>query len=55
MIKNTVTTIGGATRDIMFYTDDMVLIDNKADLLRQKLIGFEYGAKVYSEDVYLDQ
>jgi ribokinase len=51
MLKNTVTTIGGATRDIMFYTDDMVLVDNKHDLLRKKLIGFEYGAKVYSKDV----
>ena len=53
MIKNKITTIGGATRDIMFYTDDMILVDNKQDLLRQKLIGFEYGAKIYSRDVYL--
>ena len=52
MLKNKITTIGGATRDIMFYTDDMVIIDNKADLLRQKLIGFEYGAKLYSKDVH---
>jgi sugar/nucleoside kinase (ribokinase family) len=53
MVKNTVTTIGGATRDIMFYTDDMILLDNKQDLLRQKLIAFEYGAKIYSEEVYM--
>lgn len=53
MIKNKITTIGGATRDIMFYTDDMVIVDNKKDLLRQKLIGFEYGGKIYSQDVYL--
>ena len=52
MMKNTVTTIGGATRDIMFYTDDMLLLDNKQDLLRQKLIAFEYGAKIYSKEVY---
>jgi sugar/nucleoside kinase (ribokinase family) len=52
MLKNKITTIGGATRDIMFYTDDMVIIDNKEDLLRQKLIGFEYGAKVYSQNVH---
>lgn len=51
MLKNKITTIGGATRDIMFYTNDMVLVDNKKDLLRKKLIGFEYGAKVYSRDV----
>ncbi len=53
MKKNKVTTIGGATRDMMFYTDDMLLLDNKKDLLRQKLIGFEYGAKIYSKEVYL--
>ena len=53
MLKNKITTIGGATRDIMFYTDDMILIDNKKDLLRQKLIAFEYGAKLYSKNVYL--
>lgn len=53
MKKNKITTIGGATRDIMFYTDDMLLVDNKKDLLRQKLIGFEYGAKIYSKEVYL--
>ena len=52
MIKNKITTIGGAARDIMFYTDETVLIENKNDLLRQKLIGVEYGAKVYSEKVY---
>ncbi|RJQ34615.1 carbohydrate kinase family protein [Candidatus Parcubacteria bacterium] len=51
MLKNKITTIGGATRDIMFYTNDMVLVDNKHDLLRKKLIGFEYGAKVYSKDL----
>jgi len=53
MLKNKITTIGGATRDIMFYTNDMVIIDNKKDLLRKKLIGFEYGAKIYSKDVHL--
>lgn len=53
MLKNKITTIGGATRDIMFYTNDMVVLDNKSDLLRKKLIGFEYGAKIYSQDVYL--
>lgn len=38
--------IGGATRDISFFTDQGVLVDNKKDILRQKLIGFEYGAKI---------
>ena len=53
MKKNVVTTIGGAVRDITFYTDEAVLIDNPKDLLRQKLIGIEYGAKIYSEKIYL--
>ncbi|MDP2737115.1 MAG: carbohydrate kinase family protein [bacterium] len=39
-------TIGGATEDITFYTDEGVLINNKKDLTRQKLLAFEYGAKV---------
>ncbi len=51
MVK-TITTIGGATSDIMFYTNDMMIIDNKHDLLRQKLIAFEYGAKIFSKDVF---
>lgn len=52
MFKNTITTIGGSTQDVMFYTDQMVLVDNQSDLLRQKLIGFEYGAKIYTDDIY---
>ncbi len=39
-------TIGGATEDIVFYTNEGVLIKNKADLLRQELLAFEQGAKV---------
>lgn len=39
-------TIGGATEDITFYTNEGVLIDNPKDLTRQKLLAFEYGAKV---------
>ncbi len=53
MMGNTITTIGGLTQDIMFYTDDALILDNKQDLLQQKLIAFEYGAKVYSDEVYL--
>ncbi len=52
MSKVTVTTIGGATIDTMFYTDDMMILDNPRDLLRQKLIAFEYGAKIYSDKVF---
>jgi fructokinase len=49
---NKVTVIGSANRDLMFYTDNMLLLDNKSDLLRQRLIAFEYGAKIYSRQVY---
>lgn len=41
-------TVGGATEDITFYTKEGILLDNPdpKDLLRQKLIAFEYGAKL---------
>jgi len=45
-VKYDFITIGGATEDITFYTDEGVLINNRADLTRQKLLAFEYGAKV---------
>jgi sugar/nucleoside kinase (ribokinase family) len=39
-------TIGGATRDISFFTDQGILINNPRDILRQQLLAFEYGAKI---------
>lgn len=39
-------TIGGATRDISFFTDQGVFVHNKKDVLRQELLAFEYGAKI---------
>ncbi len=39
-------TIGGATLDVSFFIDKGFLIDNRQDLLRQKLLAFEYGAKI---------
>lgn len=39
-------TIGGATRDISFFSDEGVLIKNPGDILRQELLGFESGAKI---------
>ncbi|MFA6416990.1 MAG: carbohydrate kinase family protein [Patescibacteria group bacterium] len=38
--------IGGATRDISFFTDQGILINNPRDILRQQLLAFEYGAKI---------
>jgi len=45
-------TIGGATEDITFYTKDGILIDNNNDILRQKLLAFEYGAKLKVDKAY---
>ncbi len=45
-------TLGGATEDITFYPREAVVLDNKQDILRQKILGFEYGAKVPIEDFY---
>jgi len=40
-------TIGGATRDIMFYTGEGLVVPNpKKELTRQELVCFEYGAKI---------
>lgn len=45
-------TIGGATHDISFFTDQGVLINNRQDVLRQQLLGFEYGAKIKVDKFY---
>lgn len=39
-------TIGGLTEDIIFFSNEGVLINNEKDLLKQKLLAFEYGAKI---------
>lgn len=51
-MKYKIITIGGATRDITFITDQGLLIDNHKDLLRQKLLAFEYGAKIKVDDFH---
>ncbi|PWB38969.1 MAG: hypothetical protein C3F02_01000 [Parcubacteria group bacterium] len=52
MLKKSITIIGGSTQDIMYYTDQALILDNKKDLLRKKLIAFEYGTKIHSDKVY---
>lgn len=47
-----VITVGGATRDITFYTKEGKLIANPTDPTRQKLLGFEYGAKIGIEKAF---
>lgn len=48
-MKYDIITIGGATEDIAFYTREGILLNNKKDALRQKLLAFEYGAKIKVE------
>lgn len=47
-----VVSLGGATRDIIFYTNAGRIIETPADLTCQKILGFEYGAKIISEKVF---
>ncbi|MFA7169491.1 MAG: carbohydrate kinase family protein [Candidatus Paceibacterota bacterium] len=44
-------TIGGATRDMTFFTDKGKMIETPEDLISQRLLAFEFGAKIRSEDV----
>lgn len=53
MQKYNIISIGSCVRDISFYTDEAVFIKNpKKDPTKVYLLGFEYGAKIKSEDVY---
>ena len=45
-------TVGGTTEDITFYTDEAKMIENKKDILAQKLMAFEYGAKLKIDKSY---
>jgi sugar/nucleoside kinase (ribokinase family) len=45
-------TIGGATEDIAFHVDDSVVVDNKKDITKQRLLAFEYGAKLRTDKAY---
>ncbi len=45
-MKYDLVSIGGAVEDITFYPDDALVIDNKRDIMRQRLLAFEYGAKI---------
>ncbi|MBU1148702.1 carbohydrate kinase family protein [Patescibacteria group bacterium] len=52
MKKFQVVTIGGATQDITFRTDEGIFIDNTNDPTKQKLLAFEYGAKIISSQCH---
>ncbi len=45
-------TIGGTTEDITLYTNEAIMIDNRDDILAQKLMAFEYGAKLQIDKAY---
>ena len=48
-----VITIGSAVRDVMFATGDAETFKNpKQDPTKLNLIGFEYGAKIHSDQVH---
>jgi len=49
--KFDVVTIGGATRDIMFYSDEGELVST-GNMTKQKLLGFEYGAKILADKLF---
>ena len=49
-----ITTIGGAIRDITFLTNKGKVIETPENLTEQKLLAFEYGAKIKSEEVYFN-
>ncbi|TSC96085.1 MAG: ribokinase family sugar kinase [Parcubacteria group bacterium Athens1014_10] len=50
--KTEIITIGGATRDIMFYTDKGRIIDTSENPTCQKLLGFELSAKIDIQQPY---
>lgn len=45
-MSHDIVTIGGAVEDITFYTPEARIIDNEQEVLCQRLIAFEYGAKM---------
>lgn len=46
-------TIGGATQDIMYYTQNGTIIKNKKNITAPELLAFEYGGKINSDDVHM--
>lgn len=45
-------TIGGATRDVSFFTDQGILLDNRHNILQQKVLAFASGAKIKVDKFY---
>lgn len=45
-----VITIGGATRDVFFLTDEGVVIDSNSPKSKKRYLAFEYGSKIIPKD-----
>jgi len=54
MAKFDVVTIGGAVKDITFYTNQGRIFSTPENFTAQKMIAFEYGAKIDTKEVYLN-
>lgn len=54
MLKFNVLTIGGAVKDITFYTNQGKIFSTPNNLTAQKMIAFEYGAKIDTKEIYLN-
>src|SRR3989344_7762276 len=58
-MRNTMTnfdviTTGGAVRDITFYTSQGKIFATPDDLTAQKMLAFEYGAKIYAQRIHYE-
>lgn len=49
-MQNEVLTIGGAVKDVTFYTNKGRFMATPENLTAQRMLAFEYGAKVYVDD-----
>jgi ribokinase len=47
-----ITTIGGATEDFTFHTHEGRLITENKDVLHERMLAFEYGAKIGVDQVF---
>ncbi len=45
-------TVGGSTEDITVFTREGIVIENKDNILQQRLFAFEYGAKLQVDRAY---
>jgi len=51
--KSLVTSIGSLVLDVLYYTDEGMVIQNRGDVTRQELIAFEKAAKISAKDAFV--